>query len=616
MCGIIGILSLKNDVVDYLISGLKRLEYRGYDSSGIATISNYKLDRRRSVGKILNLQNFVTQNPLKGTIGIAHTRWATHGKADQTNAHPHSNEQIAVVHNGIIENFSNLKQELISKGYQFESETDTEVIVHLLFDYLKNGLSPKDAFQKTLLRLHGAFALVILLKDFPNMLLAARLGSPLVLGFSETEMYVGSDALALAPWTQTLCYLEEGDFAVIERLEQSFTTKLYTFDGKEVDRPLHKTKLNIDAISKGNFSHYMLKEMHEQPNCLAETLQSLINIETYQAKASLASLPFNTIKKITLIACGTSYYACMTAKYWFESLARIAIDVDIASEFRYRKPVLDDVDLAIVVSQSGETIDTLSAVRLLKENNIKVCSIVNVEESSIDRESDFTILTQAGPEIGVASTKAFTCQLLTFAVLSLYAAFSRNKITEDEFKKQIDHFSTLPSEILLALKLDDTIQKIASTLVHEKDVIYLGRGTNYPIALEGALKLKELSYIHAESYPSGELKHGPIALIDQQMPIVVIAPFDDWFLKTLSNIQEVVARGAKIIAITDELGHEHFLKQGLLDVDFIIFKKQQNAFLTPIVYSISVQLLAYYTAFFKGTDVDKPRNLAKSVTVE
>jgi glucosamine--fructose-6-phosphate aminotransferase (isomerizing) len=616
MCGIVGIISHKNNIVEYLVDGLKRLEYRGYDSAGIATITDGSLERRRSVGKLVNLEAFLKENPLSGTIGIAHTRWATHGKADHLNAHPHSNTKVSVVHNGIIENFASLKQDLIQKGYVFESETDTEVIVHLLTECLKENISPVEAFQKTLSQLHGAFALVVLLKDYPDLLLAARFGSPLVLGYGDDEMYVGSDALALAPWTSTLCYLEEGDLAVIDRSNHRFLIDLYNKEGQKVERPLHKTRFNLEAVSKGNFSHFMLKEIHEQPKSLSETLQSFIDIETYEARESLLAIPAQNLKRIVLIACGTSYYACMVAKYWFEGIAKISVDVDIASEFRYRKPVLDQYDLAIVVSQSGETIDTLWTVRQFKESNVKVAAVVNVEESSIARESDFVLHTQAGPEIGVASTKAFTSQLLTFAVLALWAAFKKGHVSKEAWKESVDSFIKLPLEILSTLKLDEDIQHISQKLVTARDVLYLGRGTNYPIALEGALKLKELSYIHAESYPAGELKHGPIALIDHQMPVIVMCPYDEWFLKTLSNVQEIIARGAYVIAITDQEGHEHFKQQALKNTDFIILDAFKNEWTTPILYSIPIQLLAYYTAFFKGTDVDKPRNLAKSVTVE
>ncbi|CAO5675513.1 MAG: Glutamine--fructose-6-phosphate aminotransferase [isomerizing] [Holosporales bacterium] len=616
MCGVVGILSLKDTVADRLVEGLKRLEYRGYDSSGIATFVDGEIERRRSVGKLVNLEHLLKTDPIDGFVGIAHTRWATHGKADETNAHPHSNKEVAVVHNGIIENFAELKVDLEKKGYVFESETDTEVIVHLLTDFLKQGLLPEVAFKKMLQQLHGAFALVVLLKNYPHHLFVARFGSPLVLGISDSDLFIGSDALALAPWTSTLCYLEEGDMAVLKRENDTLKYEFINKQGDSVTRALHQTRLNLEAVSKGAFNHYMLKEIHEQPKCLAETFQSFIDLNDLMPRESLTMIPVQNIKRIALIACGTSFYACQVAKYWFESIAKVSVDVDIASEFRYRSPVLDQYDLAIVVSQSGETIDTLWTVRQFKENNVKVIGIVNVEESSIDRESDFTLLTQAGPEIGVASTKAFTSQLLTFSILCLYTAFLKNSISKDAFKESLKSLMHLPGEILKTIKLDEYIQHISDKLIQASDVLYLGRGTNYPIAQEGALKLKELSYIHAEAYPAGELKHGPIALIDHKMPVIVMAPFDEWFLKTLSNVQEVLARGAYVIAITDSFGAQEFKKQALKNVDFIIVESEKDSLTAPILYTVPIQLLAYYTAYFKGTDVDKPRNLAKSVTVE
>ena len=546
MCGIIGILSKKQNVVSRIVDGLKRLEYRGYDSAGIATIQNNSLARRREPGKLFNLENSIKKNPLEGLIGIGHTRWATHGVADVHNAHPHGEHKVAVVHNGIIENFSTLKKELLDKGYLFESDTDTEVVVHLLSSYLKDGLEPFDAFKKMVADIHGAFALVVMFRDYPKHLFVARYGSPLVIGYGDDDIYVGSDALALAPWTDTISYLDDGDIAQIHLNDnENFDVDIFDQYQKIVHRPLHKTSIHLDAISKGNFNHYMLKEIHEQPKSISDTFQSLIDIDALEPKENLAAIDFSTVKRIALVACGTSYYGCMTAKYWFENFAKICVDVDIASEFRYRNPILDQYDLVIFVSQSGETIDTLSVLKMVQEAGMKTLSIVNVAESSIDRLSDHTIFTQCGPEIGVASTKAFTSQLLVFSVLGLYAAFKRNKITKDAWQKEIKKLIELPSHVLTSLTLSDSIQQIAHRFVECTDVLYLGRGTNFPLALEGALKLKEISYIHAEAYPAGELKHGPIALIDQKLPVVVLAPFDDWFHKTLSNVQEVIARGAE-----------------------------------------------------------------------
>lgn len=617
MCGIVGILSRTQPVVQRLIDGLKRLEYRGYDSAGVATIHNGRLERRRQPGKLIHLENYISENPLEGFIGIGHTRWATHGLANIENAHPHGEHKIAVVHNGIIENFSILKKDLQEKGYHFESDTDTEVVVHLLADYVEEGLEPFEAFKKMTKEIQGAFALAVIFEDFPNQLFVARSGSPLVIGYGENDIYIGSDALALAPWTDTISYLEENDIALIMLNDaQQFDVKIFDHYHHEAYRPMHKTSIHLDAISKGNFSHYMLKEIHEQPKSISDTLQSLVDIDTLEPRENLKKLPLDKVKKIAFIACGTSFYGCKIAKYWFESLAKVSVDVDIASEFRYRKPILDQYDMVIFVSQSGETIDTLSALKMVKAAGICVMSIVNVEGSSIDRASDFTILTQSGPEIGVASTKAFTAQLLVFAVLTAWVAFKKGEITEDVWAKTIKGFIETPSLMLEVLSMIDDIQQIAHRFVDCKDILYFGRGTNFPLALEGALKLKELSYIHAEAYPAGELKHGAIALIDQKLPVVVLAPYDEWFHKTLSNVQEVIARGAHVIAITDREGIKHFRSQIHKNIDYLVMNHDSDFLLNPLLYSIPMQLLAYYTAFFKGTDVDQPRNLAKSVTVE
>ncbi|CAO5678908.1 MAG: Glutamine--fructose-6-phosphate aminotransferase [isomerizing] [Holosporales bacterium] len=611
MCGIVGVISTES-VSQRLVDGLKRLEYRGYDSAGIATLNDDTLDRRRAAGKLIHLEDHLKDHPLAGNIGIGHTRWATHGKADTQNAHPHANDFVAVVHNGIIENFAKLSDELQKKGYVFESETDTEVVVHLLTDYLKQGICALDAFQKTLKRLEGAFALGVLVKAEPNLLLAARCGSPLVVGLDDKNGYIGSDALALAPWTQNLCYLEEGDIALLKRDQDKFSVDVYDKNDAPVTRPFQKSKMTIDAVSKGTYNHYMLKEIHEQPKSLTETLSSLFDIACKTPHESLQQIDFSKIKSMAFVACGTSYYACMVAKYWFEKCAKIAVDVQIASEFRYGHPVLDQYDVCVVVSQSGETIDTLWALKQIKEHGIPVAAIVNVDESSIARACDYLILTQAGPEIGVASTKAFTSQLLVLACMVIKAC--QDKGTESE--SLLDALIHLPSKVRSVLLLDDLIQAQSLKLTECAHALYLGRGTNYPMALEGALKLKEISYIHAQGYPAGELKHGPIALIDHKMPVVVLAPFDEWFEKTLSNVQEVLARGAFVIVITDEQGAEQFKTHSLRNTHFITLPTKSHCLTDPILYAVVVQLLAYYTAYFKGTDVDQPRNLAKSVTVE
>lgn len=606
MCGIVGILSRRN-VVSRLVDGLKRLEYRGYDSSGIATLTDNSIERRRTAGKIANLEALLQKNPLEGTIGIAHTRWATHGEATTCNAHPHANGNVVIVHNGIIENFLELREELTLKGYSFESQTDTEVVVHLIDSYLTQGLEPFKAVQETFKRLHGAFAFVILFKDYPDLMIATRQGSPLVLGYGDDEVFLGSDALALAPWTKELVYLVEKDIAVIERSTQKITVSFFDALGQKVERLSHKSKISVDAVSKGTYNHFMLKEIYEQPKSLSETINSLIDFtDNLFIRPCLQNIDFTNVRRIAIVACGTSYYAGMVAKYWFETKAKISVDVDIASEFRYRDPVLSAYDLVIVISQSGETIDTLYALRLAKQEGVKTLAILNVEESSIGREADHLLLTQVGPEIGVASTKAFTGQLVVLAILSLYAS----KAPHEDFAKIIQ----LPSLLLKVLELDQVIQRISDTLIDFNDVLYLGRGTNYPVSLEGALKLKEISYIHAEAYPAGELKHGPIALVYNKLPIIVVVPFDKWFEKTVSNIQEVLARGAHVIAITDHAGAT--VLKSHKNVDIIELPVVSDFMIDPILYTIPIQLLAYYTAFYRGTDIDQPRNLAKSVTVE
>ncbi len=615
MCGIIGIVSDKQ-VESYLIDGLKRLEYRGYDSAGIATVNDHQIHRRRSAGKLGNLQALLQHEPIQGQIGIGHTRWATHGAANTENAHPHSSREVAVVHNGIIENFFDLKKQLQKKGHKFESDTDTEVIVHLITDYLHQGDQPLKAVQKTLTDLHGAFALAILFKDDPNTLIATRQGSPLVLGIKENELFVSSDAVAFAPWTQQVCYLEEGDLVVLSK-EPKFNYVLYDRTGHKVERPLRRSQITGESVSKAEYSHYMLKEIFEQPTVLSDTLQSLLNFENQMITLKDVNIDWNTLDRIQIIACGTSYYAGLVAKYWFEKWAGIAVDVEIASEFRYRNPVLSPNSLSILISQSGETIDTLAALSLLKENEHQVLALVNVPESSIARKADHVLQTLAGPEIGVASTKAFTSQLMVLACLSLKIGRERGVIKPDTYDSLVQALVSLPGMISHVLQNSEDYQKLALSFTTARNCLYLGRGITYPIALEGALKLKEISYIHAEGYAAGELKHGPIALIDLTMPVVVLAPYDEWFEKTLSNLQEVIARGAQLLCLTDQKAAEKIKQQvkSVCQIEIVVLPFV-DSFIEPILYTIPVQLLAYYIALLKGTDIDQPRNLAKSVTVE
>ncbi len=618
MCGIIGVIG-SLPAGEYLVDGLKRLEYRGYDSAGIATIDHNQIHRRRSVGKLFQLEQLLSKDPINGVVGIGHTRWATHGAASTENAHPHSSEEVAVVHNGIIENFADLKESLQEKGHTFQSETDTEVIVHLITDFLQTGCSPLEAVQKSLNLLKGAFALAIIFKKAPNTMIATRRGSPLVLGVSEKELFVSSDAIAFAPWTQTLCYLEEGDLVVLEKnpSNSQCTYKFYDKDGHEASRPLRRSQVTGEAVSKAEYSHYMLKEIFEQPTVLSNTLQSLIHLEDKEIELQGIDLDWKSFKRIQIIACGTSYYAGLVAKYWFEKWTCIQTDVEIASEFRYRSPVHVPNTLNISISQSGETIDTLAALSMLKARGEKILSIVNVAESSIARHSDFVIQTLAGPEIGVASTKAFTAQLMALACLSLKMGQENKKISTQDLNTLTTFLFSLPGIISHVLQSHEIYRKHALSFTTARNALYLGRGVTYPIALEGALKLKEISYIHAEGYAAGELKHGPIALVDTTMPVVVLAPYDEWFEKTLSNLQEVIARGAQVLCLTDEAGAAKITQQikAIYSVEIIILPKV-DTFFEPLLYTIPVQLLAYYIALLKGTDIDQPRNLAKSVTVE
>ena len=607
MCGIVGILG-NHEASPILLDALKRLEYRGYDSSGIATINDGVLERRREIGKLVNLADKLVHKPLKGKIGIGHTRWATHGSPTVANAHPQKTGKVAVVHNGIIENFKKLRDELISDGAVFQSETDTETVAQLCMSFINNGDNPAIAAKKTLDRLEGAYALCFLFHDNDNLLIAARKGSPLAIGHGNGEMFVGSDAIALAPMTNQVTYLEEGDLALITRE----SLEIFDIDGRAIERNRQTLDLNAQNIAKGNYKHFMAKEIAEQPSVLADAIQQNLNSTRNKLEISNLELDFSSINRITLVACGTAFLACNVAKYWFEKIARIAIDLDVASEFRYREPPVEKNNLAIVVSQSGETADTLAALRYCNKNKMKTLGIVNVDESTISREASLALQIHAGPEIGVASTKAFTCQLTTLYFLAIKAAKDKGNINSKQEAKLIKSILQLPSMIVDALSLEAEIKQTAQDLSKASNAIFLGRGAMYPLASEGALKLKEISYIHAEGYASGELKHGPIALVDENMPVVVLAPKDELFEKTVSNMHEVMARGGKVLLITDAEGADE-AQDGTWKT--IIMPKIPND-LAPILYSIPVQLLAYHTAVYKGTDVDQPRNLAKSVTVE
>ena len=607
MCGIVGILG-NHEASPILLDALKRLEYRGYDSSGIATINDGVLERRREIGKLVNLADKLVHKPLKGKIGIGHTRWATHGSPTVANAHPQKTGKVAVVHNGIIENFKKLRDELISDGAVFQSETDTETVAQLCMSFINNGDNPAIAAKKTLDRLEGAYALCFLFHDNDNLLIAARKGSPLAIGHGNGEMFVGSDAIALAPMTNQVTYLEEGDLALITRE----SLEIYDFDGRAIERNRQTLDLNAQNVAKGNYKHFMAKEIAEQPSVLADAIQQNLNSARNKLEIPSLALDFRSINRITLVACGTAFLACNVAKYWFEKIARISIDLDVASEFRYREPPVEKNNLAIVVSQSGETADTLAALRYCNKNEMKTLGIVNVDESTISREASLALQIHAGPEIGVASTKAFTCQLTTLYFLAIKAAKDKGSINSNQEAKLIKSILQLPSMIVDALSLEAEIKQTAQDLSKASNAIFLGRGAMYPLASEGALKLKEISYIHAEGYASGELKHGPIALVDENMPVVVLAPRDELFEKTVSNMHEVMARGGKVLLITDAEGADE-AQEGTWKT--IIMPNIPND-LAPILYSIPVQLLAYHTAVYKGTDVDQPRNLAKSVTVE
>jgi glucosamine--fructose-6-phosphate aminotransferase (isomerizing) len=608
MCGIIGIIG-REPVAPLLIDALKRLEYRGYDSAGVATLEHGVLARRRAEGKLKNLENKLAREPLAGTIGIGHTRWATHGRPTENNAHPHATERLAVVHNGIIENFGELRHELETSGVAFATETDTEVIAHLVTEEIKRGRSPVEAVKAVLPRLRGAFALAFLFAGEDKLLVGARKGSPLAIGFGDDAMYVGSDAIALAPFTDTVSYLEDGDWVVIN----DKGAEIHDATNEIVERAVLKSQASVMLIDKGNHRHFMAKEIHEQPEVVGHTLAHYLDMVGERVALPMA-LPFDfrALKRVSIAACGTAYYAGMVARYWFERFAQLPVEVDIASEFRYRDVPLDPGALAIFISQSGETADTLASLRYAREQKQHVLSIVNVPTSTIARESDIVMPTLAGPEIGVASTKAFTCQLAALAAVASAAGRDRGVLAPADEKRLVQALIEVPRHLTEALALEPQIAELARDLAKSRDVLYLGRGTSYPIALEGALKLKEISYIHAEGYAAGELKHGPIALIDETMPVVVIAPYDRVFDKIVSNMQEVAARGGRLILVTDAKGAAAAAGQALATLTLPTIP----AMVGPLVYAVPVQLIAYHTAVALGTDVDQPRNLAKSVTVE
>jgi len=608
MCGIIGIVG-HEPAAPQLIDALKRLEYRGYDSAGVATLEHGVLTRRRAQGKLKNLEARLASEPLLGTIGIGHTRWATHGRPTENNAHPHATEKLAVVHNGIIENFVELRRELQAKGAKFVTETDTEVVAHLVSQEMERGASPVEAVKAALPRLRGAFALAFLFAGEDNLLIGARKGSPLAIGYGEGAMFVGSDAIALAPFTDTVSYLEDGDWVIITRDK----AEVHDAQGAVVQRAMLKSQASVMHIDKGNHRHFMAKEIFEQPEVVGHTLANYIDMAAERVALPMP-LPFDfaTLNRISIAACGTAYYAGMVAKYWFERFAHLPVEVDIASEYRYRSAPLGPGGLAIVVSQSGETADTLASLRYAREHQQHVLAIVNVPTSTIARESDVVMPTLAGPEIGVASTKAFTCQLAALATLAIAAGRARGVLSESDEKKLVHALIEVPRHLAEALVLEPQIMELARDLAKCRDVLYLGRGTSFPIALEGALKLKEISYIHAEGYAAGELKHGPIALIDETMPVIVIAPYDHIFEKTVSNMEEVAARGGRLILVTDAQGARAANSKPWVTLTL----PTMPATVTPLVYAVPVQLIAYHTAVIMGTDVDQPRNLAKSVTVE
>lgn len=608
MCGIVGIVG-KNAVAPQLVDALKRLEYRGYDSAGVATLHGGKLERRRAEGKLVNLENRLNNDPLEGTIGIGHTRWATHGAPTEINAHPHFTQGVAVVHNGIIENFAVLRDELSAQGAVFTSQTDTEVVAHLISSFLEKGETPQEAMTHALARLEGAYALAVLFEGRDDMIIGARHGPPLAVGHGDGEMYLGSDSIALAPFTDDVTYLEDGDWAVVTHTG----VEVRDSDGNLVTRKRQTSQGAAMIADKGNYRHFMLKEIYEQPEVISRTIGHYVDYANESFKPISGDIDFANLDRLALSACGTAYYAGLIGKYWIERYARLPVEIDVASEFRYREMPLNGKMAAFFISQSGETADTLACLRYCKENGVKIGAVVNVPESTIARESDFVFPTLAGVEVGVASTKAFTCQLAVLASLAVAAGRARGTISDDQEKELFRALVSIERHANDTLESTEAkIETLSRDLAKYKNVLYLGRGTNFPLALEGALKLKEISYIHAEGYAAGELKHGPIALIDEDMPVIVIAPFDGLYEKTMSNMQEVAARGGQIILITDKKGAEHVS----IDTMSTIVLPDVPEFISPLIYSLPIQLLAYHTAVFMGTDVDQPRNLAKSVTVE
>ena len=608
MCGIIGIIG-KQQVTSRILNGLKSLEYRGYDSAGIATVfDGGRIDRRRAEGKLVNLETVLQKNALPGEIGIGHTRWATHGAPTVENAHPHKTEKVAVVHNGIIENFRELREELGSKGHILETDTDTEVIVHLITDYIDQGHAPGQAAAAAIGQLKGAFALAIIFEGETDLLIGARKGSPLVMGYGDGEMYLGSDAIALSQYSNRITYLEEGDRVELSRE----AARVFDHEDREVFREIHIVSAAGGMIDKGNYRHFMMKEIYEQPTVVGQTLGTMI--DPIQGHVTLPDMPFDlsSVGRVTIIACGTSFYAGQVAKYWLEQMARVNVEVDVASEFRYREAVMPEGGLAIFISQSGETADTLAALKYARSQGQHILSILNVPQSSMERESDIVLHTHAGPEVGVASTKAFTCQLAVLACLAIAIASARGRIDEAEEARLCVALTEAPARMADVLNHEGAIKELADEVAKARDVIYLARGLEFPIAMEGALKLKEISYIHAEGYAAGEMKHGPIALIDEHVPIIVIAPSGRLYEKTVSNMQEVIARKGKVIFITDIEGADSDGADALATIALPML----DEFVTPLLYAIPVQLLAYHVAVAKGTDVDQPRNLAKSVTVE
>ena len=607
MCGIVGVLG-QHQAAPILVEALKRLEYRGYDSAGIATINNGKLETRRAVGKLVNLSDLLVHEPLAGKSGIGHTRWATHGVPSTKNAHPHQAGSVAVVHNGIVENFKELREELAQLGLPYKTDTDTETVALLAQYHLSQGDSPRVAAQKTVVRLEGAFALAFLFHGEEDLMIAARKGSPLAIGHGDGEMYLGSDAIALAPLTDRITYLDEGDFAVLTRKSVEITDK----NGALANRETRTIAIDSARVDKAGYKHFMAKEIAEQPSVLKNTLQNYIIADGTNIELPANDIDLASIERLTMVACGTAFYAALTAKYWFEKIARVPVEVDVASEFRYREPPVAPGTSALFVSQSGETADTLAALRYMTSQNATIISVVNVPESSIARESDLVLPLHAGVEIGVASTKAFTAQLTVLALLAIKVAYAKGVISEAQYREYISDINRIPGLVSQALGIDTAVQKVARKLATAQDVIFLGRGAMYPIAMEGALKLKEISYIHAEGYPSGELKHGPIALIDKKIPVVVLAPMDSLFEKSVSNMQEVMARSGKVLLLSCQNG----LNAASDGTWSTLTMPATPELIAPILYAIPAQLLAYHTAVAKGTDADQPRNLAKSVTVE